>query len=114
MGTCASQKGFSTIDFFVVHKDLAACIKQVLVLEDTPSRTHRPVNLVFHPQMVDLYMMEFKEMEALPKQRVIGPLQLLPDQHKILKMAWEALAAARAGSTQAEGGGNRPGLCWLG
>ena len=84
MGSCATNKGFTTIDFFVVHRELAACIEKVGIQEEVPSRPHRPVLLHFHPRAIDLFMWEFKEPEKIPKARVFGPIAEPRDHHEAL------------------------------
>ena len=100
-GTCATAMGrFTTIDYFVMHKDLAAVVKSIRVLEDTPSRPHRPVEVDFHPKALEMVMWEFKEPQHLPRVRVIGPTWPLPPSKEVQGAVAAALAMAETGTIE--------------
>ncbi len=78
-GTCRASRYSSELDYFFVQNALALGIKAIDTIETAGTRPHVPVALTFHPRITSARALFLRLPQALPLERVYGPLPADPD-----------------------------------
>ncbi len=78
-GTCRASKYCSELDYFFVQNAFALGVKAVDTIETAGTRPHVPVALTFHPRVTSARALFLRLPQALPVERVYGPVPAEPD-----------------------------------
>ena len=71
-GTCRQGASRTTIDYFLVHKDLVARVDRVAIQEAWPSSPHKPVSIFIKADAPEVWQRVVKQPSPLPLQIPIG------------------------------------------